>query len=403
VGGFSRADVAVRAGVELDVLDRLLELGLIGPRQGDTFTPADIRKVGLVESLRSAGIPLEALAGAIRSGSLTLEFLDDPAYDTFTVLGTETFRDLSERTGIPVEVLLVIREAIGSAVAQPDDLVREAELTIVPLLEAQLASGYPAASIERGLRTMGDSLRRVAVAEVDAFATHVIEPVARRPDTVGADIAAAAIAATRRMRIPFGDALLAIYQAQQAHATTANILLEWERALARAGLVERSERPQAMCFFDVTGYTRITSERGDEAAAEMAEALRRLVQRTSVRFGGRPVKWLGDGVMLHFRTPGPGVLAAIEMAEAMTVSGLPPAHVGLHAGPVLFQDGDYFGQTVNVTSRIADYARPGEILVSQAVVDAVDDPAVRFSEVGTVELKGVSESMRLHIASRAEA
>ena len=54
------------------------------------------------------------------------------------------------------------------------------------------------------------------------------------------------------------------------------------------------------------------------------------------------------------------------MAEA----GLPPAHVGLHAGPVIFQEGDYYGQTVNVASRIADYARPGEVIVSQEVVDA---------------------------------
>ena len=49
--------------------------------------------------------------------------------------------------------------------------------------------------------------------------------------------------------------------------------------------------------------------------------------------------------------------------------GLPPAHVGLHAGPVIFQEGDYYGATVNIASRIAEYARPGEVLVSQEVVD----------------------------------
>ena len=69
--------------------------------------------------------------------------------------------------------------------------------------------------------------------------------------------------------------------------------------------------------------------------------------------------------MVHFREPGAGVLAALEMVEGVGKVGLPPAHVGLHAGPVLFQEGDYFGRTVNVASRIAEYARPGEVLVTR--------------------------------------
>ena len=84
------------------------------------------------------------------------------------------------------------------------------------------------------------------------------------------------------------------------------------------------------------------------------------------------------------------------MAEA----GLPPAHVGLHAGPVIFQEGDYYGQTVNVAARIAEYARPGEVIVSQAVVEASEGAAVSFAEIGPVELKGVAGAMRLHSAHR---
>jgi adenylate cyclase len=74
--------------------------------------------------------------------------------------------------------------------------------------------------------------------------------------------------------------------------------------------------------------------------------------------------------------------------------------VGLHAGPVLVQEGDYYGQTVNIAARIADYARPGEVLVSQAVVDAAGDVDVAFNEIGPVELKGVSEAVRLHVVRR---
>jgi adenylate cyclase len=104
--------------------------------------------------------------------------------------------------------------------------------------------------------------------------------------------------------------------------------------------------------------------------------------------------------MFYFREPGRGVLAALEMVEGAASGGLPPAHVGLHAGPVLFQEGDYFGRTVNVAARIAEYARQGEVLVSQEVVDASGEAPVAFTEIGPVELKGVPGPVQLHTARR---
>jgi adenylate cyclase len=93
-------------------------------------------------------------------------------------------------------------------------------------------------------------------------------------------------------------------------------------------------------------------------------------------------------------------VAALEMVAVVGRQGLPPAHVGIHVGPVVFQDGDYFGRTVNTAARIADYARPGEVLVSQEVLDAADQAPVTFTEIGPVELKGVSGPLRLHAAHR---
>ena len=94
------------------------------------------------------------------------------------------------------------------------------------------------------------------------------------------------------------------------------------------------------------------------------------------------------------------MLAAVAMVEAVGRQGLPPAHVGIHAGPVIFQEGDYFGRTVNLAARIAEYARPGEVLVSQEVVDAAGGGPVTFTEVGPVELKGVPGTLRLYTAHR---
>lgn len=67
-----------------------------------------------------------------------------------------------------------------------------------------------------------------------------------------------------------------------------------------------------MCFLDITGYTRLTEERGDVAAADLATRLATLVRRASQEHGGTPMKWLGDGVMFYFREPGAAALAALR-------------------------------------------------------------------------------------------
>ena len=93
-------------------------------------------------------------------------------------------------------------------------------------------------------------------------------------------------------------------------------------------------------------------------------------------------------------------MAKTALLTVLRSVGLPPAHVGLHAGPVLFQEGDYFGRTVNIASRIAEYARPGEVLVTQEVVEEARDAGCRFTDIGPVELKGVEGPLRLHAAHR---
>jgi class 3 adenylate cyclase len=68
---------------------------------------------------------------------------------------------------------------------------------------------------------------------------------------------------------------------------------------------------------------------------------------------------------------------------------------------VIFRYGDYFGRTVNVASRIADYARPGEVLVSDEVKERWSGDGVRFDPIGPVAFKGLREELVLHSVSRA--
>ena len=394
---FSRQDAAERAGVGVDKLDQLVELGILKPSVDDRFTPGDVRRVGLIQSLEDAGVRLEGLAAAMARGDLSLTFMDSETYERFSSLSSITFQELSEQTGVPVDLLMIVREASGSAQPTPQDRVRDNELAVVPFLEIQVTHGFRPLAIERLLRAIGDGLRRITASEADWWRSEVMIP---RMEAGMTSDQVVDVEFTDRIGELSDKAMFAIYHAQQQHAWTRNILDGFEQALIRAGLHSRLDRPPAMCFLDITGYTRLTQERGDTAAAELADKLSRLVRRSSVQHGGRPVKWLGDGVMFWFRDPGPGVVAALDMVEGVKTAGLPPAHVGLHSGPVVFQEGDYYGQTVNLASRIAQYARPGEVLVSQAVVEASQDAKVSFTEIGPVELKGVTGAMQLHAAHR---
>jgi adenylate cyclase len=399
VSGYTRQEVAQRAGVDPDYVDRLVELGILTPAAGEAFSPGDALRARWLRSLEQAGVPLHGVAAAIRDGSLSFSFLDVGAYDRFAGLSGTTFQQLSAQTGIPLELLMVVREAVGFAEPRPEDTLHHNELSVVPLIQLQLAKGFRPVVIERWLRVYGDSLRRIAETEA-AWWNSEVEMALLASGMTEAEMLVAQADLGSQMTPLIDQALLAIYHGQQEHAWSQVFVEHVEGALEAAGLYRRLDRPPAMCFLDLTGYTRLTEERGDAAAAELAARLAGLVRRSSLEHRGTPVKWLGDGVMFYFREPAAAVPAALEMVEVVGRQGLPPAHVGVHAGPVVFQEGDYFGRTVNLAARIAEYARPSEVLVSQEVVDAADGGPVSFTEIGPVELKGVSGPLRLYTARR---
>ena len=399
VGEYRRQDVARKAGVDHAYVDRLVELGILAPGTGDVFSTGDVRRARWVRSWEDAGVPLEGMAAAVREGVLSFSYLDSSAFDRFAGVSDTTFQQLSEATGIPFDLLRVVRDAVGFAEPRPEDHVRVDELSVVPAIELQLEMGFRPAIIEGWLRVCADGLRRIAETETDWWRTEVELPLLEGGMTEPEMLDAQAQSGSE-MTPMLERALIGIYRVQQEHAWSKSAVEDVEAALERAGLHTRVHRPPAVSFLDISGYTRLTEERGDEAAAELAATLAGLVRRSSQGHGGQAVKWLGDGVMFFFPDPGQSVLAALDMVAGVAAHALPPARVGIQAGPVVFQEGDYFGRTVNAAARIAEYARPGEVLVTQDVVDAADGTSITFTEIGAVELKGISGTLRLHTARR---
>ena len=157
-------------------------------------------------------------------------------------------------------------------------------------------------------------------------------------------------------------------------------------------------RVGAVLFTDLVGFTEYTDTEGDVAALRVLEhQTGHMSGITDARPEARIVKELGEGLMVWFDAPLDAIVGAIAMLlaveEARTTDTFPVAiRMGLHAGEVLPRGRDLIGATVNVAARIAALAGPGELLASEAAVDACGGrlPAARLDPVGPAPVKGVS-------------
>ena len=166
---------------------------------------------------------------------------------------------------------------------------------------------------------------------------------------------------------------------------------------------DTATRHGAVLFTDLVGFTEFTDARGDAAAVEVLDEQSTIARDALAGGVGQVVKELGDGLMLWFdhATQGlqaaGGILRAIETARSER--GFPLSlRMGMHCGEVVERGADFVGQTVNIASRIADLAGPGELLVSEQVVDALDGgpPTAAFWPVGPTRVKGVTAPIWLY-------
>jgi len=401
-GTWSSADVARRAGVDGADVERMVALGILSS-DGAAFGPGDVRRVRLAMACERAGLPMDAIAESVREGRLSFAFLDALAYRRWAERSSRTYAEVCEAEGIQFESMRATLRAMGFARMEPGDRMRQDELEIVPLLRLSFATGVmDEAWFVRLGRAYADGLRRLTQAENEVYHDRFEQPLLERGMTQ-----AEAMETASRMAGDYNDlvdrTLLAMLRRQQELQWTEHLVEHIEDDLEQSGRLGRPERLPAMAFVDLAGYTRLTEERGDRAAAEAAEALGAVVDGAVRGDGGTPVKWLGDGVMVSFREPVGAVRAALRLVAAVPDAGLPPAHVGLAAGRVVAYGGDYFGRTVNMAARLSARAAAGQVLVNAELVEAVGAAGgeVRFAELGPLELKGFAEPVRVYEARRA--
>lgn len=167
------------------------------------------------------------------------------------------------------------------------------------------------------------------------------------------------------------------------------------------GLVDT--RVGAILFTDLVGFTEYTDAVGDAAALRLLDDQSAIVGSSfEARPDARVVKELGDGLMLWFASPTEALDVAIAVHRALVDArdaGRFPLSIrmGMHHGEVVARGDDFIGRTVNIASRVSDLAAPGELLVSEAFVDAVaGETTATFDPIGPARIKGVADPVWLY-------
>jgi adenylate cyclase len=397
--GLSEAEIAERSACPVERIEELVGLGILVPREEDgPFSAKDVHRVRLMQAFEDAGIDLEVIARGVASGKVSYEnlglYLPEPA------ALSRTAEELATEVGRSPELITRLLREFGIAQPEPDGRLREDEVfTLKELLEVWAAADDD--ELARLARVYGQNVRKVVSSDLELAGATIFTRLREEGYTDDELREIAGAAGLRLMN--FGEQLMLWLRGRHLEHEVLSVTVQTtEDYLQELGLApKRTPSPPAIAFLDLAGYTALTEERGDEAGADLADRLSILVHEAARPHGGNPVKWLGDGVMFHFDDPSAAVLTGLDLVEQTPAAVDVRARVGINAGNVIFRDGDYFGRTVNIASRIADYARPGEVLVSGEVKERWGGDGVRFDEIGPVALKGLREELTLYSASRA--
>jgi adenylate cyclase len=386
------AEVAVAGGTSEETVEHLAELGVIAPTNGGAFLPSDVRRVRLTLALETSGVPFEAVGDAIRDGRVSFDFIDELAPNPIPLL-PETQTELVERLGLPHDLARALGTILGTCSLPPDQQVRSDHAELFEMVAAARAQGAPDELIVRVVRATAESLRHIIDAQRDFVDVTLLEPAAASGATPSETLASTA--STRRRYRELGRRSVEVMFDRFVDESTFQQVVEMLEAELGDRRVLAGAAP-AIAFMDLTGYTKLAEEEGDAEAAVQAARFIEVVEAAATETGGRLVKVLGDGVMLHFSDSDAAIRAGLGVLARVQRHGLPAARGAINAGPMVRRDGDYFGSVVNVAARAADYARPHELLVTQEVMDAwTGGESIYFRAIGAVSLKNVKKRVEL--------
>jgi adenylate cyclase len=172
--------------------------------------------------------------------------------------------------------------------------------------------------------------------------------------------------------------------------------------VASSSTGERPFRMLAVLFADVSGSTRLYDTLGDVQAKLMVDECIALMRRVVPQYGGGVIKTIGDEVMCVLPNANNAYLAAIDMQYQITalpeVSGVRRSiRVGFHFGPVIQENNDVFGDTVNLAARMTGLAKGQQIITTGASVAQLA-PMLRMSTrpIAALSIKGKGDDVDVY-------
>jgi len=397
----SEAELAIQSGTARSEIAKFVELGLIRrPDANGTFDGGDVTRIRLIVALRDSGIGIDQLASGVTQRQLSFDFAGQVVADPAGLTET-TVEEACTELGLTYESVHQLMLAIGFATPAKTALIREDDLELLRIFTSVVGLGVSTEALTGTLRSFAMSLRRLAEAARGLVREQVEDPLLARGVSYSEMFAAVAKTRLRLQKFAYRATFL-LQRRLFEQAVYSNLITRFEEALNQHPVAAAKQLPnRTVCFVDLSGFTERTESTGDVDAAHLAGTLIEIAQARATANHGDLIKSLGDGAMLLFTNASDAIRCALGIVVAAREADLPPTRAAITTGPVIAQDGDYFGRTVNLASRLLSIAAANQVLVTSSIAVSQRDRGFLFAEVGTFKLKGISEEV--HVLSVADA
>jgi adenylate cyclase len=307
-------------------------------------------------------------------------------------------REISEETGLELELLQRIQRAIGLVrVDDPDAAVHlRADVAAAAHAKEFLDLGIQPDQVVQVVRVLAEGLSHAAeVMRYTALST-ILQPGATELHT-----AQASQALVSRIAPLLGPMIQDMLFMQLRHMMETEAVNASERA---AGAPLPGARHITAAFADLVGFTRLGEEVPPEELSQLANRLADLARDVAappVRF----IKTIGDAAMFVCTEPAPLLDAVLKLVDIIDGDDdFPRLRAGIASGSAVSRAGDWFGSPVNTASRVTAAARPGTVLAAESVRDELgDDSGFSWSFAGARRLKGIKDEVKLFRARRGDS
>jgi adenylate cyclase len=337
-------------------------------------------RLDLLRSLEEAGFSLEELREATRQGRLAMlpverVLAEEPRY---------TQRELSELVGLDLDVLIEARRAIGApAIGADERVLTDDDLELAQGAAALLGAGLSREQFLDITRLMSQSMARVAAGLSSIFGEALL-----RPGDTERDLGLRYAESLQNLA-PLAAPTLGHMLNLHMRETLRNVVVG--DAELRSGRLPGAQ-PVTVAFADIVGFTQLGEEIPPEELGALVREFERAVERVT-HPPVRLVKTIGDAAMLVAPEPKPVVDAVVALVEESRGEGsLPLLRGGIASGSALQRAGDWYGQPVNLASRLTSFARRGSVVASNEVHEAAED-GYDWSFAGYRRFKGVGSNV----------